>query len=255
MKKLLIITIACMFFCGCKENDLVEFSADDSFISFALPDLSNRPKERFLDSVYYSFATDTAIGLQEKTIAIPIAIGGVAKHEARNYSYEINQNSDYDRALIEISEPTIAAERYVDTLYVKIKRAKELGEKEMVLILNLKDNENFKVGHQYNSELKIVFSDIMIQPTWWNAWSRVLGPFYKEVMQKWMQIYYLGADMSPHLTTNEPGPVYYWNNMPSSANPSWYPITFMYIEVMKNYFQENVIYPDGDTSKERILLP
>lgn len=255
MKKLIVIIIGCMFFCSCKENDLVEFSADDSFISFALPDMSNRPKERFLDSIYYSFANDTTIALQEKTIAIPIAIGGVAKHEARNYSYEINPKSDFDRALIEISEPTIAADRYVDTLYVKIKRAQELGEREMVLILNLKDNKNFKVGHQHNSELKIVFSDIMIQPTWWNTWSRVMGPFYKEVMQKWMQIYYLGADMSPHLTTNEPGPIYYWNNMPSSAISSWHPITFMYIEVLKKYFQENVIYPDGDTSKERILLP
>ncbi len=255
MKRLLIVTLTCLSLLGCKENDLVEFKPDESFISFALPDLSNRPAERYVDSTNYSFATDTTIGIREKTIAIPVAIGGIAKAEDRRYTYEINPLSEYDKSLIEISEPVIAGGKYIDTLYVKLKRSAKLSEKEMTLILNLKDNENFKVGHQYNSELKIVFSDILNEPTWWNTWASVMGPYHKEVLQKWMQIYYLGADMSPDLYTGVAGPIYYWNNMPSSAVSSWYPITYMYIEVLKKYFQDNVVYPNGDSSMERILLP
>lgn len=96
---------------------------------------------------------------------------------------------------------------------------------------------------------------MLTEPTWWNTWRTAFGPFYKEVLQQWMQIYYLGADPSPHLTEGTPGPVYYWNNMPSSATQSWYPVTYMYIGTLKKYFDENIVYPNGDTTKERILLP
>lgn len=255
MKKILVFVLACFTLIGCKENDLIEFGSEDAYISFALSDMSNRPKERFLDSTYYSFSTDTALNIREKTLAIPVAISGVASSGNRNFSYEVAAESDYDASIVSISEPVIAAGKYVDTLFINIKRSEQLKEKEMTLILKLKESESFKVGHQYNSKLKIVFSDVLVEPSWWVRWVSVLGPYYKEVYQKWMQIYYLGADMSPDIETDEPGPVYYWDNMPFSPNASWSPITFMYISVLKQYFEENVVYPNGDTTKDRILLP
>ncbi|WP_160368513.1 DUF4843 domain-containing protein [Sphingobacterium humi] len=255
MKRLLLLTISFLMLAGCKQNDLIDFNVEDAYISFALPDKSNRPKEPFLDSTYYSFATDTAIGIQSKVLAIPMHVGGVASNQARTYSVEIDPSSDYNPALVSLSEPVIRADHYADTLFLTIKRGEELLTKEMTLLLKLKENENFKVGHSYNRELKIVFSDVLVEPVWWATWQRYLGPYYKEVLQQWMQVYYFGADMSPDLYTGAPGPIYYWNNMPGSATASWYPITFMYIGVLKKYFEDHVVYPNGDASEERILLP
>ncbi len=255
MKNLFIIALFAIIFTGCKENDLIAFDTADSYVYFAYPNPDKRVQEKFLDSVYYSFATDENLTATEKQIKVPVNIGGLASNADRRFSFEILPTSDYDPSLIQISDPVIPAGKNQDTLRITIKRGAELLTKEMTLILKMKPNNDFKVGHIYNQELKLVFNDILNQPTWWNTWSRYMGPFYKEVFQKWMQIYYLGADMSPHLTDGTPGPVYYWNNMPSSTTASWYPITHMYIGVLKDYFQNNVVYPNGDSTKERILLP
>jgi len=250
---IVVVLILCLF--GCKENILIDYDTSASYVYFAYPNSNKRSVEKYTDSLYYSFAADEDLTLTEKTIKIPMKIAGLSASENRSFKYVISDSSDYDESLISISEPMIAGNKYEDTLLLKIKRAPILSEKEMMIKLDIESNENFIKGHQYNQSIKLVFSDILVEPTWWNTWRRYFGPFHKEIFQKWMQIYYLGADKSPHLTEGTPGPIYYWNNMPSSATATWYPITFMYMGILKDYFANNVVYPNGDSSQERILLP
>ncbi len=250
---IVVLLILCLF--GCKENDLIDYNTADSYVYFAYPNSNKKSVEKFTDSIYYSFAADEDLTLTEKTIKIPIKIAGLPTSQNREYKYVISDSSDYDASLVSISEPKIAGNAYEDTLRIKIKRSSILSEKEMMIKLVMESNENFIKGHRFNQSIKLVFSDILVEPTWWNTWRRYFGTYHKEILQKWMQIYYLGADMSPHLTEGTPGPIYYWNNMPSSATPSWYPITFMYLGILKDYFANNVVYPNGDSSQDRILLP
>ncbi len=125
----------------------------------------------------------------------------------------------------------------------------------MNLYLMMKDNGHFKVGNVYNGKLKIKFTNRLLQPVWWTRWRTYFGDFTPEVLKLWIQIYYLGADPSPHLTDGTPGPVYYWNNMPFSPSLTSYHVTHMYIEVLRKYLIEHPTYPNGDVTKPRIYLP
>lgn len=257
MKRYLFyLCIINFLFSGCSDkNELITFNEDTSYVYFAYPSPVYRDKEKFLDSINYNFSLDEQLAITEKKIAIPVRCGGISADKPRTYDVQIASESSYSPELITISSPIIGAGKYVDTLYLTIRRGVELTQEKQTLVLTLRDNEEFRVGHNYNRSIKINFSDMLTEPTWWNTWRTAFGPFYKEVLQQWMQIYYLGADPSPHLTEGTPGPVYYWNNMPSSATQSWYPVTYMYIGTLKKYFDENIVYPNGDTTKERILLP
>lgn len=252
----MMMASAILFLVSCKENtNILDFNSDQSYIYFAYPNPNTRAVEKYLDSIYYSFSLDEDLSVQEKTIAIPMQVAGLQIGSARNYELVIDESSDYDPAIVQLSEPVIGAGKYVDTLYVKIRRDQQLQSKEMNLVLRLMPNDHFRSGHLYNQRIKIRFSDILTEPTWWRVWSTFMGPFHKEVFQKWMQIYYLGVDPTPELYGNFPAPYYYWNEMPTSATQSWHPVTFMHIAVLKKYFQDHVVYPNGDTTQSRILLP
>lgn len=256
MKKHLFFFLLLFLLNACKGPDNISlFDQEASYIYFGYPNPDALDRERFVDSIYYNFALDERLSLDEKVIAVPVRISGNSRPTKRIYALNIAPESSFSADLITLSNPVIAGSKYVDTLYITIKRGKELSRKTQKLVLALASNEGFKLGNVYNNHLKVTFEDNLVEPLWWDTWRDEFGPFYKEVFQKWMQIYYLGADQSPDLQEGTPGPVYYWNNMPNSASALWYPVTFMYITVLKKYFEDNVVFPDGDTSKPRILLP
>ncbi|MFD2554334.1 DUF4843 domain-containing protein [Sphingobacterium tabacisoli] len=257
MKSNFIITcLLLLTMVACKDShNMLEFDIADSYVYFALPDDNTKSVERYIDSTYYSFSLDENITITEKVLKIPVHIGGAAADKDRMYALVVDGASQYDPDMIKLTSPVIKAGKYNDTLYVTVKRDPYLLTNQMVLHLGLQANDDFKVGNVHNSTMKIVVDDILREPKWWNTWKNYFGPFKKEVFQKWMQLYYLGADPSPELGGNNPGPFYYWDNMPSYANADSYPVTFNYITILKQFFENNVVYPNGDTTQERILLP
>jgi len=250
-----ICLIALLMF-GCSQNaDILNYENEKSYVYFAYPNPDLRAVQKYTDSIFYSFALDESIGITEKTLKIPIAISGLSSTQDRKFTLQIADKSDYDPNLITISEPIIQKGLYIDTLQVNIKRGEQLSTKEMTLILDIADNENFDIGNTFNKSLKIAFADILVQPSWWNTWITYFGDYQKEKYQKWIELYPLGADPSPEYFNNIPGPYYYWNRMPSFVSTGIFTITIMYIEKLKKYFEDNVVYPNGDTTQPRILLP
>ena len=65
----------------------------------------------------------------------------------------------------------------------------------------------------------------------------------------------MGADPNLEKYGPDTGKQLYWGQMPYYTVSSWYPSTFMFIRKLKQYFIDNEVYPDGDTSKPRITLP
>ncbi|GHE35810.1 DUF4843 domain-containing protein [Sphingobacterium griseoflavum] len=256
MKSYFLLFFTLLIWSACDTNNgLLEFDTDQSYIYFAYPNANTRAAERYMDSVYYSFALDADLQRKQKTIAVPIRVGGMSSSYSRTYAYIVEDYSRYDPQTVEFSSPVIGANKFVDTLFIKFQRSKQMESEPTVLYLRMQGNNEFVPGNVYNQKLKIIIDDILNEPLWWNTWKNYFGPYQKEIFQQWMQIYYFGADPSPDLTTAAPGPVYYWNNMPTSAFSSWYPVTFNYIQVLKQYFIDHPVYPEGDRTKERIQLP
>lgn len=250
-----ICLIASLIF-GCSQNaDILDYDKATSYIYFAYPNPDTRAVQKYTDSIFYSFALDDSIGIEEKTLKIPIAASGLSSTQDRNYTIQISEKSDYDPNLTSISEPIIRKGMFIDTLYINIKRGKQLSSKQMTLVLDMIDNESFKVGNTFNKSLKIAFADILVQPSWWNTWRTYFGDYQKEKYQKWIELYPLGADPSPEYYNNIPGPYYYWNRMPTFVSTGIFTITIMYIEKLKKHFEDNVVYPNGDNTQPRILLP
>lgn len=251
-----------LFFCmllllgSCKENEnMLQYDQGINYVYFAYPNANKKAAERYADSVYYSFALDTNSQIKEKTIVIPIQVGGAAKMADRSYVMEIGDSSRFDKQAVTFSKTVISGGKYVDTLFITLQRTAKMLSEQTVLHLNLKENGEFKPGNEYNQKLTVIVDDILKEPKWWNTWRPHLGSYHREVFQQWMRIYHFGADPSSDLSTGEPGPVYYWNNMPSTPFASWYPVVFKYIEVLKQYFEDHEVYPEGDISQERIQLP
>jgi len=252
-----MLALTAVFAVSCRQNaDPVDFDTNKAYIYFSQPNPTTNAIEKFVDSISYSFALENP-NLTEKVFAVPVSVSGVANGNDRRFTYRINpEKSSYDPALVEISEPVIRAGKFTDTLYVKVQKGAELRQTSMTLFLELVENEHFGAGHMANQTMKITFTNKLTQPTWWNTWRSVFGPFYPEVYELWIQIYYFGADPTLDLyNSSVPGPYYYWDRMPPSAVISWFPVTFMYIDVLRKYLEEHPVYPNGDTTQPRIYLP
>jgi hypothetical protein len=241
---------------GCEENtNLVDYKTEKAYIYFAQPNLDTRSKEKWVDSITYSFAIEPT-ELKQKVFAIPLHVAGIAANRDRKVSCVVNrESSKIDMNIVSIKDAVIHAGQYTDTLYVTVQNAPRLRDTIMDLVLDLQSNEEFQIGHTVNKRIKISFTNQLLEPEWWKRWVNVFGSFRPEVYKLWIQIYYLGIDPSPDIYGEFPAPYYYWNNMPFSASASSSPVTFMYIDVLRKYLQENEVYPNGDPAKERIYLP
>ena len=88
-----------------------------------------------------------------------------------------------------------------------ISREPELQERWMQVCMRILPNDNFRLGYGNLETVKVSFSDILSEPSWWSSWANVFGPFYREVYLKWIEIYYEGADTTTSLENGEPAVV------------------------------------------------
>lgn len=256
MKNNIIVVLLLFLFTQCKENENIgKYNNADSYIYFGYLNSDIHATEKFMDSIHYSFALDNNPDRQDITIDIPVNIGGLAINSERKYSFVVSPTSEFNPDIVQISEPIIRSGRYIDSLSVTIQKADELMTKKMKIVLELRPNNNFQLGNYYNRQFKISFDNILEKPEWWDIWDDYFGPYYKEVFQQWMRIYYLGLDPTPDYYGSSSGPYYYWYRMPDFTSERIFPVTMMMIERLKKYFEDNVVHPNNNPNQERILLP
>lgn len=244
------------------EQDIDKFDDGENYIYFDIPfvlDQYGRPTTVRQDSLSYSFAYD-GLSVASYTFKIPVAIVGLRHSNDRNYQVEIVKDStnaadnEWDSSVLK--DLVISREMLTDTLFITVNRTKAIQTEWHSIVLSILPNENFELGDPKLQTVKISYSDIVIPPAWWKKWQKTFGEFSREKYIKWQEIYYLGADPNPETMGPNKGAALYWNNMPYySTTPSLYPVTYMYIRLLKQYFIDHVVYPDGDTTKPRILLP
>ena len=247
-------------FVSCQNDDIDSFDTSSSYIYFDIPYLTDANGENTTsrsDSISYSFALDD-LDVTYTTLNVVVKTIGMATDYDRPYNIElINEtttatSAEWDQSIL--NNRSIKAGELTDTIHLVVQRSEELQEQWMQINLRILPNENFQIGYGNLQTVKVSFSDILSMPSWWPGWAGQFGPFYREVYLKWIEIYYEGADPNTNIDNGEP---LYWDNMPSSsANyTSWYPVLAMYLTQLKEYFEVNTIYPDGDESLPPIKLP
>lgn len=252
MKKISVVLIsfilAALFFSACDTEKLM-FEENTRYIYFDMPfkiDNYGRVTTEREDSLLYSFAFDDE-SVTEHTFGLAVSVAGMAVPE--DYSYRIEvipeatnlKDSDWDKSILE--QAVIHKSRIFDTLYIKVKRPTS-ADGLKVLSLRLLPNENFQLSDSILLTAKLCYTSAFIAPDWWSTWEYYMGEFCPEVYVKWREIYFEGADPNG----------YYWDNMPDYASASWYPVTYMYLTQLKLYFEENEVFPYGDTTKPRIRI-
>ncbi|ERJ57614.1 DUF4843 domain-containing protein [Sphingobacterium paucimobilis] len=243
---------------SCKENaDITIFDQNEHFLSFGVKNENRRWGEPiYLAETSFSFLSED-VNLVKKRLAIPIILTGSLLEQDREYVVQVDkEKTDFPITNFELDKTVFRKGIFVDTLFLTVDKIDLLRERELRIGLRMVENNNFKLGDKENISLGIKLSNMLVEPDWWSLYTRYMGTFYPEVYQKWIEMYYLGADPTPDVDTREP--YLYWDNMPTYqveylAQNS--PITYVFIQKLKEYFEENSVYPDGDSSRNPIKLP
>lgn len=256
--KIVLLIVVATSLVSCKTTAIESYDTSTSYIYIDTPflkdDLGRITKERLKEYIY-SFAFDEP-AVTTYTFKVPVSIIGKPSDADRQYKIEIVSEKttataeDWDEN--SISDVYIKKGEVITPLEITVKRHSKLKEEARIIVLRVMENENFATGDKDLLEITLNISEILNEPTWWGTYLKFFGPFQKQIYKQWKEIYYLGADTDINSSNGKP---LYWDNMPTFYVASWYPTLTMYMQILKQYFIDNEVYPDGDTSKPRILLP
>ncbi|GAA4143795.1 hypothetical protein GCM10022216_26040 [Sphingobacterium kyonggiense] len=240
---------------GCKqEEDLVPYDTSKTYIFFNDYNLDGGTTN-YINEKSVSFAFHE---LDVKTIrvGIPVGIIGMPLDQDKEFSVIVDdKETTLSKDLYQIEKPVFHKGLINDSLFVILHKKADMNDKSYALKLTLKENDQFLLGVKNTLSMKLNVSNKLEEPSWWEDYSAFFGPFYSEVYQQWILTYYKGADPTPNSSGERF--VYYWDNMPGYFTdlPNDKPILYNHILLVKKYFQDHVVYPNGDTSQPRILLP
>lgn len=254
-----------ILFASSCDQDIDKFTNEEHFIYFNIPFKLNQygePTTERLDSIEYSFALKSA-DFKTHTVKIPINTISLPTDFDRKYNIEIVKEEttalaeDWNESSIENS--VVKSGLIIDTLSVIINRTESMSKENKAIVLRLKSNDYFQLGVSNLVTVKIVISDILLEPDYWKRFSKYFGPvFHKEVYRKWMEIYHLGADPNIESISYAPNfnqPLWHGNMPYLTSLSDYYPSTLMFLGVLKKYFDENDVYPNADATKPPIRLP
>lgn len=264
MKKIYTISNIFLLLCtafasfSCNNEDIDSYNTETSYIYFDVPYIMNSDgtASNFReDSISYSFALDPE-DVTSTTLKVVVKTIGTARDYDRPYNVEvINEtttatSSEWDPNVI--NNRSIKAGELTDTIRIDVQRTQALEDEWKQVYLRIIPNEDFALGYGNLEEVKVSFSDILARPDWWSSWEYYFGEYHPEVYRKWIELYPLGADPMVHYENGEP---LYWDNMLPYPDFYNYPVVQMYYQQLKQYFDNNDVYPDGDTSRDPIRLP
>lgn len=240
---------------GCqKQNNIELYDVNKAYIEFGTPVVWGKEQQLYMDSAFFSFAAQS-VEEDKAVFAIPVHIIGQRRDQDRAYSVKINApQTSIDVQSLELSKPVIRAGKFIDTLYVTVTKYAAMKESVFTLALDLEENPFFDKGKSTQTSYRVEITDQLVEPTWWSTWRFYFGPYRREVYQQWIRTYLPGLDPSPVLFEGDK-PNFSWSNMPQYADIRYFPVTFMYIDKLRKYFEDNEVYPGGDRTRPRIFLP
>lgn len=186
---------------ACSEDNLTGYSLD-SYIYFA---------KESIDSTIFSFAYDN----KQTEGVLKLKLNLVSLLEARERSFGVrflpNESSAKEGIHFEWQErgQLIAANDSIGYLTLLIKKG-DLNKSAVEAVFELVDSDDFKVGLRSNSRARVIISDKLSRPKWWDDWhiSSGLGTYSDEKYSAFIE------EMQVHdLTLEEDGGVLTYSAM------------------------------------------
>lgn len=173
MKNFWILFLGLIGLGACSEDNLAGYSSD-SYIYFA---------KESSDSTIFSFAYDSKMTEGE----LKLKLNMVSLIETRERSFRVRFLSDESSAkegthfVLSEQGQIIAANDSVGYLTLTIKKG-DLKKNAVEAVFELVDTEDFKVGLKSNSKARVIISDKLNWPKWWDDWhiSSGLGTYSDE---------------------------------------------------------------------------
>lgn len=143
---------------SCQENDRMVFSDNPSVYFSSLTQN---------DSISYSFASGKT---NEDTVSIPIKIIGPSVSYDRTISFIIDPVStakegvQFKELNKEVTLPAGAVTTKIDIIVLN----KDLENSDVRLIIDLQSNEYFNLGFTENLKAKLVITNQLVKPTYWD---------------------------------------------------------------------------------------
>lgn len=180
MKRITKITIGLLaagWLAGCEKNEELVYASDDGvYFDFSNSDLTNQR----IDSVIYSFAMFPE--LSQDTILLPVRVSGNRSHADRKVRVELVTEKTTAQAGVHYK----ALEReYVlpadsgrfDIPVIIYNTDPMLAERAVKIMLQLKPTADFATMFPKLDSAKIIFSNRLEKPLWWEIWQNDLGEY------------------------------------------------------------------------------
>jgi hypothetical protein len=175
MKRYLPLAALVIALCACSSDEIPTYSGE-SYIYF-------QKASNLTSSV--SFAVMP--GVDEYELRIPLTVIGFMPNQDLPFSIEAVTAGDNCTTLSPSSyaipvTPVFHKGVYNDTLRITLFRTAEIDNRELKLVLALRDNDNYKVRTPANSTATIIVGDVLVRPDWWTTQIETifLGPYTEE---------------------------------------------------------------------------
>lgn len=177
MKKLLLYS-ACVFaMFSCSEENIPSFEGSnqiyfEKFYMDELPPAEGKADSTIISTFNYPEGTKT---IQANII---VCQSGMKLEKDSEYLISVVEDeTTADKSEYSLPEPFIfhAGEEYIgeneikDTLFINLHVSDRLAslEEGVCIVLEIKKNENFDLGHYEKTKSKIIFTTNQIKPEWW----------------------------------------------------------------------------------------
>lgn len=165
LRSFILFVVVCISLTACKTDEIGVYNAKQALF---FPRLNPTNTKIIIDSINVSFTHYP--GAEELEIPFRVSLIGTSLLEDLQYSVSVVEErttapkDSYDFP----KNPIFRKDMSHDTLWIKIKRA-NLGDKELLLVVKINENENFEQGFFNNVTARLAFNDIKSKPAWWNA--------------------------------------------------------------------------------------
>jgi hypothetical protein len=134
-----------------------------------------------IDSADFTFAT-VPVNVTQDTIEIEYRIIGTAANVDRTIKLEPRPGATAKEGYhYSVGPAVVKANEYSTIVPVYVYRRAGLKDSTVTVILDIKENEDFKVGYYDQLRYKITINDVLTKPTIWDsAWAPYFGS-YSEV--------------------------------------------------------------------------
>lgn len=178
----LLLAVCMGVFCGCSQEGFDTYQAEN-FIHF---------DKNINDSTTFSFAYDPS--LTEGNIDIKLSIISRLVDKDRHFAVKFLPEESTAKEGVDFSiannDMTVKANDSIGYLKVHVMKTAALSGKSVKAIFTVEETSDFKPGLVSNRKAKLIITDKLTQPTWWDTWhvSSGLGVYSDKKFRLFIQV-------------------------------------------------------------------